>query len=187
MKINRLSLIDPFINLFSVWFVAAWVIFSAILIPLKEAHAETNKTNEIIALASGQSHICALNSAGVVRCWGGNRNGTIGDGTLFDRFLPVDPLGPTIGVTALSAGLNSTCAITSSKEVQCWPWTNFSGTSLKPVVIAGITTDNPPIQLSVGGNAFACAVFLDKTVKCWGRGTAVASLATARSPILQPL
>src|SRR5262249_39143372 len=40
-------------------------------------------------IATGNLHTCAVQAAGAVRCWGENGSGQLGDGTTFDKTLPV--------------------------------------------------------------------------------------------------
>lgn len=44
-------------------------------------------------LALGSVHGCVLNADQRVYCWGGNSAGQVGDGTLTDRFMPVQVVG----------------------------------------------------------------------------------------------
>src|SRR5438874_5832584 len=43
----------------------------------------------VAAVASGYSHACALLSDGSMRCWGGNTNGELGNGTTSPSAVPV--------------------------------------------------------------------------------------------------
>ncbi len=44
----------------------------------------------IIAITAGDLHACALTLDGIVKCWGSNFLGQLGDGTIIQRFAPVD-------------------------------------------------------------------------------------------------
>lgn len=55
------------------------------------------------AIAAGGSHSCALTVAGGVQCWGQNSSGQLGDGTTTHRFEPVDVVGLTSGVAAVTS------------------------------------------------------------------------------------
>ena len=43
----------------------------------------------VAAIAVGNGHGCALTTAGVVKCWGLNDEGQLGDGTYMERDVPV--------------------------------------------------------------------------------------------------
>jgi alpha-tubulin suppressor-like RCC1 family protein len=74
----------------------------------------------VSALAAGSYHTCALTTAGGVSCWGNGSEGQLGSGPLAPRSTPVGVNGLASGVTAIVAGENHTCALTSSETARCW-------------------------------------------------------------------
>ena len=67
----------------------------------------------------GSGHLCLVNSAGKVKCWGNNYEGQLGLGLTSDRQTPTQLSGIS-GAVQVSAGQNSTCAVLDTGEIMCW-------------------------------------------------------------------
>lgn len=70
-----------------------------------------------IASGSGSYHSCALKTDGSVVCWG--CGGKVGDGTVLNRYTPVQPVGLGAGTTAAISDTAS-CAVKIDGSVVCW-------------------------------------------------------------------
>ncbi len=83
----------------------------------------TSVGNNVEDVALGSSHTCVLNTEGEVRCFGDNEYGTLGNGTIGYETSTAEP-SPVHNmperVTALTAGVNHTCAALESGGVKCW-------------------------------------------------------------------
>ncbi len=72
-----------------------------------------------VQLASGDFHSCARLADGTVRCWGKNGQGQLGDGTRWNRVVPVVVKRLT-DVVEIAAEGSRTCAVRANGEVWCW-------------------------------------------------------------------
>ncbi|WP_425394818.1 RCC1 domain-containing protein [Chondromyces crocatus] len=112
-----------------------------------------------------RAHFCALLADGTVRCWGTNQLGQLGLG---DTGPHEGAQIPNVnGIREIAAGTDNTCAINAQNQLYCW---GPRSTGL----IEGDTTPAAPTliaesvdQVSVA-SFHACAVMVDRTLKCWG-------------------
>lgn len=127
----------------------------------------------VAAFSVGGDHTCALLDSGVLKCWGANGKGQLGDGTTTDRSAPVDVVGLSIGVAAISGGGDHTCALLDSGGVKCWGANGHGqvgdGSTLDrsaPAAVVGLSSGVS--EISAGGAANSCALMDSGGVKCWG-------------------
>ena len=122
-------------------------------------------------LATGDGHACVLTTAGGVKCWGNNEYGQLGDGTTTHRYLPVNVVGLSSGVVAVSTGYRHSCALLSGGTMKCWG-KNFlfalgDGTPTNrstPVDVQGLSGAT---AITAGGD-HTCALIGLSDLKCWG-------------------
>lgn len=127
--------------------------------------------HSFVAVAAGYAHSCAIASDGAAYCWGAAS--LIGDGS----FNGVSPLpravtgGPFATVeTALSAGQENTCALTSAGAAYCWGHNSLGELG------DGSTTDRTtPVRVTGGtfssisvGAFVTCGVSSAAVALCWG-------------------
>lgn len=132
--------------------------------------------DQAIAVSTGQSHSCALQSTGGVKCWGAGV--AVGDGgSLSARFAPV-AVKDLVDAVAISSGDAFNCALRANGEVACWGRATDGQTGngrvgndvppeLVPVTVSGLNG----VATIAAGYHHACALKLDGTVACWGRGS----------------
>jgi alpha-tubulin suppressor-like RCC1 family protein len=132
-------------------------------------------------ISSGQAHTCGITETGATECWGSNGSGQLGSpsgactttyyGTIPCSAVPLTVTG-AVRFTAIAAGGDRTCALTSAGEAYCWG-DNRGGQlgvrdtaaviSVPEAVVGGLTF----ASISVGGQRI-CALTTHGDAYCWG-------------------
>jgi alpha-tubulin suppressor-like RCC1 family protein len=132
----------------------------------------TGLTSGISAIATGDSHSCALTTLGGEKCWGNNGNGQIGDGTTTQRTASVNVTGLTSGVAAIATGNNYSCALTTTGGAKCWGsnrWGQIGdGTSTQRTTAVDVTGFTSGVSAIATGSSHSCALTTTGGAKCWG-------------------
>ncbi len=139
---------------------------------------------EVIQIAAGTSHTCALLSDANVRCWGNNEYGQLGYGHtnhIGDDERPASVGNVDVGgeVIQIAAGAYYTCALLSEGAVKCWGWNILGalgydsdksniGDDERPASVGNVDVGGEVTQV-VAGTSHTCALLSEGAVKCWGR------------------
>ncbi|MFC5183326.1 RCC1 domain-containing protein [Actinomadura harenae] len=123
-------------------------------------------------LVAGNFHTCALEQDGSMWCWGENKYGQIGDGSVKIATKPTQVTGLPGTPAHIIAGGYHTCATFSDGGMSCWGQNNFgqlgdgtNANSRKPVPVKGF---RPGPTLITAGGLHTCAAYSDGAIDCWG-------------------
>ena len=107
------------------------------------------------------------------RCWGYGGEGDLGDGTYDNSTVPVAVKGLS-GVTAISAGEDTACALLAGGKVACWGYGESgqlgNGTLEYSDVPVRASSISGAKEVSVGYEG-TCALLGSGHVDCWGDDT----------------
>ena len=140
--------------------------------------------NNVIQIALGDDHSCAIVASREARCWGENDEGQLGGSVAppTDHRTPVSVSAvnggdPLQGVRQLTAGVNHTCARVTGGEVRCWGaddegqlGNGGGGPSAAPVkvlAVAGAAPLRNVLQVAAGDD-HNCARVEGNELRCWG-------------------
>jgi len=139
--------------------------------------APSSLGGNVTAIAAGQFHTCALRFNAVVRCWGDNDFGQIGDNSNTDRLtsVQVSGLGDAAGIVL---GAEHSCALRAGGGLACWG-ANDQGQlgdgTLDPRRVPGAVGGISGVHTVAAGADTTCAVALRGALTaprlmCWGSG-----------------
>jgi alpha-tubulin suppressor-like RCC1 family protein len=123
----------------------------------------------VMALSTGEDHVCALLESEAISCWGRNDHGQLGTGNLGFGLVPGEVQGLEDS-TQIAAGWTS-CSLRTGGHVDCWGDNEFgavgNGTTIDanlPVEVSGISGAK---DVAADGD-HSCAVTSTDHVDCWG-------------------
>ena len=130
-------------------------------------------TSGVRSISAGHNHTCALTNVGVLKCWGANGSGQLGDGSTTDHPEPVAVSGLSSGMVAILTGQKYSCALTATGTIKCWG-ANGSGQlgdgsnsgRLSPVDVTGLLSG--VVTISTGSGEHTCALTSAGVAQCWG-------------------
>lgn len=129
----------------------------------------------VTAIGVGYLFACAV-VHGKARCWGDNRSGQVGNGSIapeesiFDA-PPSDVAGLSSPVSSISVGYYHACALVAG-SVWCWGLNQHGqlgngSVATSPVPVRVETLGSSVVAVSAGAN-HTCAQLQNSTVYCWG-------------------
>lgn len=128
----------------------------------------------VIGVATGSAYSCALLSNGIVKCWGINSSGQLGNGTNTNSNTPILVSGINNAIS-VTAGGNTSCVLISDSSVKCWGNNWFgqlgNGTntdSNTPVLVSELNNAANSSTVGFGFFALTCASLSNRSIKCWG-------------------
>lgn len=125
-----------------------------------------------VTLSAGAEHTCGITTQGALYCWGWNREGRLGTGTIEPVVTPVRTVAPA-RFSQVSAGWELTCGLSVSGAL-CWG-SNRSGqlgSAAKADALAPVPVANDPSLIAIATHTtHSCGLAdRDRQAWCWGAG-----------------
>jgi alpha-tubulin suppressor-like RCC1 family protein len=123
-----------------------------------------------IKISSQYRAAFALLSNGIIKAWGSNSNGELGDGTTTQRNSPVSVLNITNAI-AISSGYSHTIALLADGTVKAWGYNTYGqlGTGNNTNSTSPVTVSNLSNVIAIASGSHHCIALLsDGTIKTWG-------------------
>jgi alpha-tubulin suppressor-like RCC1 family protein len=128
---------------------------------------------QVVEIAAGVTHSCAVVSTGNVKCWGFNQYGQLGDSSTTTRLSPVDVAGLPTTAVDVAAGDYHTCALANNGAVRCWGFNQYgqlgdrtTNSSAQPTQVAAVDTGAVSVTM---GASHTCSLDSAGGISCWGR------------------
>ncbi|MCP4523651.1 MAG: prepilin-type N-terminal cleavage/methylation domain-containing protein [Candidatus Gracilibacteria bacterium] len=129
-------------------------------------------TLEFPKIYSGDDHSCAILGDYTVKCWGGNSQGELGNGTTDRGYKPSLVQGIDKDVIDMAIGWNHSCVLLIDRTVQCWGYNAYGqvgdGSSGNIITEATIVPGLNDVFDIVLGYSNSCVIKSDGKLYCWG-------------------
>jgi alpha-tubulin suppressor-like RCC1 family protein len=131
------------------------------------------KYKEIFA---GEDSNCAITTAGVLKCWGFNSDGQLGDNTIVNKLVPTEiDSGTTYSRVSLAGTyFYHSCGVTTAGVLKCW-----GNNSAGQLGVNGTTPSRVPVVVDSGTTyrevsvtfRVSCGITTGGVLKCWGNSS----------------
>ena len=153
---------------------------------------------KFIQISAGSWHSCATTAAGSIFCWGNNESGQLGIGSAALLATVPTAVVSTERFAQVDGGFSHTCAVATSTTLYCWGSNEYGELGNAGVFkpgLPGTTTPQPTSTLFRNGQSISagvyhtCAVAVNGSGRCWGRGLygQLANGATQDHYVPQPI
>ena len=129
--------------------------------------------NTFSSVSMGSQTSCGITTSGVLRCWGVNGNGQIGDGSTTNRSSPVTVDGSSAYLKVANGAAHTCGIVAASGQIRCWGAQNNGRLGNNSTAAANIATptaitDNTAYIDIATGNDFTCGITNANKLFCWG-------------------
>ena len=141
---------------------------SVYTIPYDVDYHEINLGGPVESISDTADNVCALLKSGIVKCWGNNASGHLGNGTIISSYDPVTVVGVE-NVKLLHASgtyLRQYCAYQADGKIMCWgrdllnPSTSLNQTPVQITQIMGVK------QMASGSAGLFCLLLDTGKISC---------------------
>lgn len=140
---------------------------------------EVDLGGDVLQIATGQDHACAVLATNRVRCWGYGLHGRLGYGDNANVALPTQDVPGIEGASKLALGFHHTCVLQQDGGVRCWGGNGFGELGLGHKNSIADEEGETPQLVELGGAVseiaagyhHTCALMATGQLRCWGYGT----------------
>lgn len=125
-------------------------------------------------MAVGDIHACGIDPGGVLYCWGANGSGQLGAGLPTGLSTAPAAVAGSLRFLTISAGLRTTCGISTGGNSYCWGMNQFGELGNGVVGVAStvpaevVNSDALRFQVLRTGFQASCGSTAEFALHCWG-------------------